>query len=192
MNFTKERGVYMVKKWIIRLIALLCVLSAAFLIADAISGPDEPAFCALCHGAPLHAPALLNIETGDLTELRIYEPHPHKAGELAENQQGGYMGISMNGGVYFTYDPDAQIARTTIPLDQARLHKSEFCQDCRKLLADSKQKYVIVDVYDQENISVYDIVEGICCEMRCYTVSAAISGDKTEVTITVKGTLTEN
>ena len=39
MNFTKERGVYMVKKWIIRLIALLCVLSAAFLIADAISGP---------------------------------------------------------------------------------------------------------------------------------------------------------
>ena len=179
----------MVKKWIIRLAALLCVLSGAFMIADAISGPDEPAFCALCHGAPLHAPALLNIERGDLTELRIYEPHPHKAGELAANQQGGYMGISMNGGVYFTYDPDVQTARTTIPLEQARLHKSEFCKDCRKLLADSKQNYMLVDVYDQENISVYEIVEGVCCEMRCYTVSAALSGDKTEVTITVQGDL---
>lgn len=179
----------MFKKWIIRLIAPFCILFVAFQIVDAISGPDEPDFCALCHGAPLHAPALLNIETGDLTELRIYEPHPHKAGELSANQQGGYMGISMNGGVYFTYDPDAQTARTTIPLDQACLHKSEFCMDCRKLLADSKQNYVLVDVYDQENISVYDIVEGVCCGMRCYTVSAALSGDKTEVTITVSGNL---
>ena len=182
----------MVKIWIIRLAALFCVLFVAFLIVDAVSGPDEPAFCALCHGAPLHAPGLLNIETGDLTELRIYEPHPHKAGELAAIQQGGYMGFSMSGGVYFTYDPDAQTAKTTIPLDQARLHKSEFCKDCRKLLADSKQNYVLVDAYDQENISVYDIVEGICCEMRCYTVSVTISNDKTEVTITVNGTLNKD
>jgi len=182
----------MVKTWIIRFAALFCILFVAFLIVDAISGPDEPDFCALCHGAPLHAPGLLNIETGDLTELRIYEPHPHKAGELATSQQGGYMGISMSGGVYFTYDPDAQTAKTTIPLDQSRLHKSEFCKDCRKLLADSKQNYVLVDAYDQENISVYDIVEGICCEMRCYTVSATISNDKTEVTITVNGTLNKD
>lgn len=98
----------------------------------------------------------------------------------------------MNNEVYFTYDPDAQTARTTIPIDQARLHKSKFCKDYRKLLADSKQNYVLVDVYDQENISVYDIVEGICCEMRCYTVSAALSGDKTEVTITVQGDLFKN
>ena len=97
----------MVKTWIFRLAALFCILFVAFLIVDAISGPDEPDFCALCHGAPLHAPGLLNIETGNLTELRIYEPHPHKAGELATSQQGGYMGISMSGGVYFTYDPDA-------------------------------------------------------------------------------------
>jgi len=51
---------------------------------------------------------------------------------------------------------------------------------------------VLVDAYDQENISVYDIVEGVCCEMRCYTVFAAISGDKTEVTITVKGDLADS
>lgn len=182
----------MVKTWTLRLAVLFCTLFAAFLIVDAIFGPDEPDFCALGHDAPLHAPSLLNIETGNLTELRIYEPHPHKAGELATSQQGGYIGISMSGGVYFTYNPDAQTAKTTIPLDQSRLHKSEFCKDCRKLLADSKQNYVLVDAYDQENISVYDIVEGICCEMRCYTVSATISNDKTEVTITVNGTLNKD
>jgi len=49
-------------------LALFCVLSGIFLIADAISGPDEPAFCVLCHGVSLHAPVLLNLETGDLTE----------------------------------------------------------------------------------------------------------------------------
>lgn len=162
----------MAKKWIIRFVALLCVLSAAFLIANAISSPDEPAFCALCHGAPLHAPGLLNIETGNLTELRIYEPHPVKSGELAEEQQGGYFSLSMSGGVFVTSDPDAQTARTIIPIEKTRLHKSEFCKDCRKLLTDSKQSYVLIDMYDQENITKYDIVEGICCEMRCYTVSA--------------------
>ena len=93
-----------------------------------------------------------------------------------------YFGYSMANGVVLHSDPYAQTAQTTIPFDQARLHKSEFCEDCRKLLAASKHNYVLVDAYDQENISVYDIVEGICCEMRCYTVSATISNDKTEVT----------
>ena len=182
----------MVKTWIIRFAALFCILFVAFLIVDAISGPDEPDFCALCHGAPVHAPALLNIETGDITELRIYEPHPIKAGELADHQRRDYFGYSMANGVVLHSDPYAQTAQTTIPFDQARLHKSEFCKDCRKLLAASKHNYVLVDAYDQENISVYDIVEGICCEMRCYTVSATISNDKTEVIITVNGTLNKD
>ena len=68
----------MVKTWFFRLAALFCILFVAFLIVDAISGPDEPDFCALCHDAPFHAPSLLNIETGNLTELRIYEPIPTK------------------------------------------------------------------------------------------------------------------
>lgn len=182
----------MLKPWVIRLFVLLTVLWFGFLLIDAVFIVDEPDFCALCHAAPIHAPCLLNIETGNLTELRIYEPHPHLAGELAATQQGGYLGISMSGGVWVTSDPDAQSADTTIPLEKARLNKSKFCRECRKLLAGSKHNYVLVDVYNPEEIIKYDIADGICCEMLCYSVVASLSKDMTEATIIIKGSLVEN
>lgn len=182
----------MMKARTIRLVALFSIVLAAFLIVYGISHLGEPDNCALCKSNSLHAPGLLNIETGDLTELRIYEPHPHRDGELSTSQRGGYTGISIHNGTFVAYDPYAQTAKTTITLKQARLQKTKFCRQCRNLLADSKQNYIIVDAYDVEKISVYDITEGVCCKMRDYTVSASISENQKSAIVTVSGSLYSN
>lgn len=178
----------MLKPWVIRLFVLLTVLWFGFLLIDTVFIVDEPDFCALCHAAPIHAPCLLNIETGNLTELRIYEPHPHLAGELAATQQGGYLGISMSGGIWVTSNPDAQTAETTIPLEKAKLNKSKFCNKCRKLLNDAHSKFILIDLHEPDNIIQYTIANGLCCEIRNYSISVS-EEDNSSIKITVTGNM---
>ena len=173
-------------------LAIFCavaVLTAAlgFMFGVCISEPEEPKFCALCHPAPYHAPCLINITTGDITELDIYEPHAIKVGEVSQTQSGGYMRLSMAGGVFVRSSPDTQKANTSIPIEKARLNRAEFCFDCRDLLSSAKTKYVLADLYDPDNIIIYDIVDGICCTMRDYEVTAVFSNDGKEAAITNTG-----
>ena len=86
------------KRWLIVIaMALFCAITT-FIITLLLYKP-EPDFCALCHPAPYHAPCLVNITTGDITELDIYEAHAVKVGEVSPTQSGGYMRLSMAGGV---------------------------------------------------------------------------------------------
>lgn len=171
------------KRWLIVIaMALFCAITT-FIITLLLYKP-EPDFCALCHPAPYHAPCLVNITTGDITELDIYEAHAVKVGEVSPTQSGGYMRLSMAGGVFVNSSPDTQTANANIPIEPARLNRAEFCFDCRKLLSSAKTKYVLADMYDADNIIIYDIVDGLCCEMRCYEVHAEISSDGTKASIT--------
>ena len=43
-----------------------------------------PEQCALCgEGMPYHAPCLINLSTGQLGELKVYDSHPSLLGEIA-------------------------------------------------------------------------------------------------------------
>lgn len=134
------------------------------------------ATCTLCLNPPIHAPCLLNIETGALTELQIYEPHPMKPGELSPKQQGGHFRIFMSDGITIMSDPGLGIARTTIPYSHAQMNKSKFCRRCRKLLAGTERTYTLVDAYSQESIKIYSICDKTTLTMRCYTVTSLIDG----------------
>lgn len=169
--------------------ALVVLCAAVSFITTTILYVPEPDFCALCNPAPYHAPCLVNIKTGDITELSIYEPHAVKVGEVSEVQRGGYMSISMAGGVFVRSSPDDQQAHAMIPIGKAKLNKAEFCFECRDLLSSTKTTYVLADLYDADNIKIYDIVDGLCCEMRCYEVSATYSDEKANIDITNTGHL---
>lgn len=149
--------------------------------------PPEPQFCALCHAVPYHAPCLVNIQTGGVTELTIYEPHPVKAGELAQSQSGEYMKLAMSNGLFVYAFTDCQEAHTTVPVSKGKLNETLFCMSCRKLLNSAKSTYVIADLYDAENIQIYDIADGLCCQMRCYEVTGTFSEDRRKVGITNTG-----
>jgi len=60
----------------------------------------EPEQCALCELAHrCHAPALMNLATGEILEMRVYEPDPIRPWELAEEQRTGYFHISDGAGL---------------------------------------------------------------------------------------------
>lgn len=50
----------------------------------------EPEICALCgSGIPYHAPVLVNLSTGEIGEMRVYDPDPRHRYELEEEQSTG-------------------------------------------------------------------------------------------------------
>ena len=65
-------------KMLLILPVLITVVIAGFAIADyRYSHPAEPELCALCdRGYVLHVPALLNLATGEIAEMEIYESEP--------------------------------------------------------------------------------------------------------------------
>lgn len=58
---------------------------------------------------------------------------------------------------------------------------------CWKLLNSAGGTYVIADLYDAENIHIYDIADGLSCQMRCYEVTGTYSEDRHKVGITNTG-----
>ena len=73
------------KKYVIPMITVILIL----ILARAILPAPEPERCAICDSIPFHAPALVNLATGEVGELAVYDPHPFKVAELNEYQQGG-------------------------------------------------------------------------------------------------------
>ena len=66
------------KKYIFLVIAVILILICVITILPA----SEPERCAICDSIPMHAPALVNMATGEVGELTVYEPHPFQAGEI--------------------------------------------------------------------------------------------------------------
>ena len=153
--------------------------------------PYETEFCHLCDQIPCHAPCLLNIHTGNLLELSIYDSDPAISKQLAKTQTGGHMEIITSGDVNLISLPDSQKAIARVPIEKADIAGNKFCPSCRDLLRTVTSNYVLVDLFDTKDIKIYDIVEGNCCEMRCYSVSAKIGDDHT-IKIIIRGSLMEN
>ena len=65
-----------------KLIAIcLVLLTLAACSTEKIPEPDR---CAICADLPRHAPCIVNLSTGELLELDMYEPHPTLVAEIAD------------------------------------------------------------------------------------------------------------
>lgn len=55
--------------------------------------------CCLCSSFRYHAPCLIDLKTGELIELRLYEDHPTLVAELSEKQShnGTFSFVRLNG-----------------------------------------------------------------------------------------------
>ena len=154
------------RKIVILSIALLVMLSAC-----GTNRIQEPENCALCDNLPCHAPCIINLSTGEKLELTVYELHPFTAGELAEEQPGGYFSFVRGAGVE-GYKLGAESITIKIPVKADGLDQQYFCNQCRELLADYKTcGYVLVDLKDTENPVVYAINADTKAAFRCYEIS---------------------
>lgn len=138
----------------------------------------EPERCALCGNGErrrYHAPCIVKLATGEIGELRVYDPHPDLPGELAPVQQTGTFSFLPCADMVGWRDTSKHVSHVTLPEEPEPIDPARFCRDCRALLAGTAvEGYVLLDLYDPDRITPYPIADGAQYTVRDYTVS--ISG----------------
>lgn len=152
-----------------------------------------PETCALCgngNGTRYHAPCLVNLSSGEVGELRVYDSHPDLPGNLAPIQQTGTFSFLRCAGIIGYRDTSMHMSHATLPKETAPIDPSHFCHSCRALLAESTTKgYILMDLYNLNHIQAYPIVSGQQYAIRDYTVSITQEEPSTGPSITVQGHL---
>ena len=115
--------------------------------------PEECVVCDNLQGPRFHAPCLLDLSTGELTELEIYEPCHRYSGELAPDQDMDYNVMTFGeSGLPLFIDRTEEIQRCVAYLPEkagGEIEPSYYCRDCRaKLTKVATQGYVLLDLYD--------------------------------------------
>lgn len=158
---------------------------------------QEPESCAICsnpRGPTFHAPCLLDLSTGNLVELTIYEPSCLYSGELSENQSLDHSVITFtaNGDPLFIDRlKDIQRCVTYLPGEEGEpMDPVHYCRNCRAILARAATTgYVLLDLYHLDKIAAYPIEEGAEYNIRIYTVSVARDLENSYLTVTNIGHL---
>ena len=171
-----------------RLCIFLILIGMGMLVA-CIAEPPEPKRCALCGFIKSHAPCLVQLETGEVGELMLYDPHPVYVGELAEEQVGGEL--------IFFYPAGCRGIRLTepwkltveVPSDEGRMRKAYFCRECRELLKGYDTGFVLADLYIPGRPVVYSVYDGAEYRVRCYEVFIEESRDGKVFAINMVGML---
>lgn len=172
-------------KKIALILAIVIIFSA--IIYSALPVP-EPERCSLCDCFPRHAPCILKLSTGELVELELYDPHPNKVAEIAEEQPGGYFSFVRCAGLD-GHMVAAEYLTATIPMKFEHMNKEYFCSDCRKLLNDYKRcGYVLADVRDPGVPVLYPVEEGTSFSLRCYEVEIGKNEEDNKYELTIRGT----
>lgn len=130
----------------------------------------QPVPCCLCNTTRHHAPCLVDLETGSVTELSVYHPHPTITGELAEEQYttGTFSFVTCGEaqGYRDTAQKKIEIAVPDIELTGDAL----LCNECKiRYFLDSEKRYILADLYEKEKIQCVSMVEQVFY-IRCYEV----------------------
>lgn len=176
------------KTWLNRFSVLLLTVIAIITVWDAATPPDSED-CSICGHLKCHAPCILNLATGEIGELELYQPHFRKVGEIAEKQTGGTFSFIYPAGLQGIRLTDPWYIEVDVPMEGERKNESHFCEKCRKLLDEYEQGYVLIDLYDLENPVIYDFADGATYEIRCYQIAIAAKWVKSEFHLRLDGLL---
>lgn len=180
-------------------VTLLSVFMAGFVLRGVLDNKkivfwnllattELPESCALCGGIPHHAPSLVNLSTGEVGEMVVYDPDLYLGGEIAEFQQTGTFSLVSCAGASGIRDADAHTCEVTIFEKAGLIDPSYFCGNCRTLLTRTAvEGYVLADLYDLDHIQIYAVEEGAEYTIRDYTVSMSLHSDLEGLTVSVQG-----
>lgn len=169
--------------WLIALVVMMSLLGCSH------SPAPEPEQCSLCGYTPSHALCLVNLNSGEIGELRCYDPHPTKAGEISEFQRGGYFCFLYVAGVQGYLDACIPEAHVYVPARTEKYNEQHFCSSCRTLLSEYTNKgYALADLQCPDSPVLYPVEDGKEFSIRCYEVTIS-SKEKDELDIQVIGTI---
>ena len=142
---------------------------------EAMTTASEPTCCALCgtdRDVKHHAPCIVNLSSGEIAELSVYQPHPNIPGEISDEIKTGYFSFSFSAGATIKQTPELEKCEATLPKKSEVIQPEHYCYECRRLLSTiDKKGYVIVDLYDDENISAFKVYDGGKYTIRDYIVT---------------------
>lgn len=167
------------------------IITAIFLLLFTWCSSDtpEPMECTLCDAFPRHAPCLVDLNTGELRELEIYQPHHTKVAELSDEQYGGYMSLVQFGDISGML-LGADRVELKAPAKANGILEGLFCKECRKLLKENNcQGYILADLRNPSTPTVWQIKDGTSFSVRCYEIDITASDDREKLIIVMKGTL---
>lgn len=170
------------------LVFMTLALLLSLVACSRVSAP-EPECCSICDYIPSHAPCLVNLNTGEVGEIALYEPHRTLVGEIAEEQRGGYFSFMSVAGLRGYLDACVPEAHVTVPDGVEKYEEKYFCSTCRELLEPYAQcGFVLADLRKPETPTIYPVEVGTEFEVRCYKVSI-IDDAEGELDITVLGSI---
>ena len=168
------------KKYIIPIIAVILIL----VLARAILPAPEPERCAICDSIPMHAPALVNLATGEVGELAVYDPHPFKVAELNEYQQGGTYSFIYAAGLNGYSDTANWETHITIPINANEYEEKHFCKACRELIADyTDYGFLLLDLRTPDSFSILELNSDQSQTIRCYEIQTKVQPDDIEIIV---------
>ena len=168
------------KKYIIPILAVILIL----IFARAILPAPEPERCAICDSIPMHAPALVNLATGEGGELTVYDPHPFKVAELNPYQQGGTFSFIYAAGINGYSDTANWETHITLPTNENEYEEKHFCKACReKLINHTDSGYVLLDLRNPESFSILDLNSDETQTVRCYEIKTEMQLDGVEISV---------
>lgn len=153
----------------------------------------EPDLCALCGyggGPRYHAPCLVNLSTGEVGEMRVYDPDPVRGWEVSGVQQTGTFSMLRCAGVTAARNTDAHTCTAELPRKADELIPAYFCRDCRGRIAEvSRRGFILADLYDLTDIQTYALSGEASYSIRGYDVSVSRRGGDRLLHVEITGGL---
>lgn len=170
----------------------LTFLTLPFLIAGLclilLMNPPKPDRCAVCTSLKRHAPCVLNLNTGKIVELELYEPHSRKVGEIAETQDQSIFSFISIDGSKGTKTTNPWEIKINLPKKVQPKSKKHYCSHCIELLSHHWNGYVILDLYQPSSPIVYSIHDGATYSIRCYSISITTDAETQQYVLEEIGT----
>ena len=171
------------QKRISLILAVVVVVVASLFLAL------ESKECCLCSSFRYHAPCLVDLKTGEMIELRLYEDHPTLVAELSEEQShnGTFSFIRLNG-VSGTKQTGPERVDLLVPTEAVLF--PALCNKCKQQLPFGlASRYVLADLHGMEDKYLIPIVADTVLSLRCYDISMEADTEKDGIAVVILGTL---
>ena len=151
---------------------------------------ETVADCPLCSHFETDPPVIIDTNTGESRELRLYDYNIGNTKEISPKTHYGTMHMGGWLGGSFAAFPDNHYIHLSIQRDSLYKFSKEtasifFCSDCLTLIEElnPKTNYIFADCYDKENIKVYTLENILNTTIRHYSFKLY---DKTEYLYSVE------
>lgn len=181
----RKRG-FPLKTWLKRISLILAVIVVAVAVLFLALGQKE---CCLCSSFRYHAPCLIDLKTGELIELRLYQDHHTLVAELSEEQPhyGTFSMVSFNG-VLGTKQTGPERVDLFVPSETILF--PALCKECKQQFRDgSVSRFVLADLHGMEDKFLIPIVADSALSLRCYDISMEADTERDGIAVVILGTL---